>query len=512
VSVDTPSGYLGGEARITSGPAPELVAAGYALEIADAPLLHRGLCLADLAHVLALVEAGVVPAKAAARLARELLQILSTPAEEFPYDPVYGDAYNSRERELQSRIGDAAGWLHTGRTRREAGRIAFRIALRRKLLDLHASVSDLSLALAGAARCHAETLWADTTYLQPAQPSTFGHYLGAFAEEATRHLDRIQAAHRWANRSPTGSGGVGGSPVLVNRAADAAALGFDEPGWHTRDAMWSVDGLVDAVVSATQAAATVDRLAEDLEIFASPAFGYVTLDASLCRASVLMPQKRNPYALAVIRGGAGVLVGRTTGLMTTQRTPSARTDNWLHAYGEVTSSVDLATRVVSLGTVVVRTLEVDQDAMARTAGEHFTGAADLAESLVVDQGMDYRSAYRIVGRAVASAVEAERTALHGSDLDSAAQDLLGHGLTDLPDVASITDPATIVSTRDVLGGSAANRVREHAERIEQLTGLAVRWNRDTHQATEAAEQAVVRRAEALAEPPAIPLAALGCIG
>ncbi|ABL79419.1 MULTISPECIES: lyase family protein [unclassified Nocardioides] len=497
MSIEVPAGYLGAEARITSGPAPELIASGYTLETADAPLLHEGLGLADLAHVLALVEAGVVPASAAKDLARELLQILSTPPEEFPYDPVYGDAYNSRERELESRIGDAAGWLHTGRTRREAGRIAFRIALRRKLLDLHDAVGDLALALASAARLHAETLWADTTYLQPAQPSTFGHYLGAFAEETTRHFDRIQAAHRWANRSPAGSGGVGGSPVLVNRKRDAATLGFDEPGWHTRDIMWSVDGLVDAVVSATQTAATVDRLAEDLEIFASPAFGYVRLDASLCRASVLMPQKRNPYALAVIRAGAGVLLGRTSGLMATQRTPSARTDNWLHAYGEVASSVDLATRLVRLGTAVVRSLEVDEEALARAAGAHFTGAADLAESMVLHQGLDYRSAYRVVGRAVAAAVEGERTVLDRSHLDIAAWDLFGHGLSDLPDVESITDPATIVSTRDVLGGSAPNRVREHAERIEQLAGHAQQWARDTRTAAEIAEHAVVRRAEAL---------------
>jgi argininosuccinate lyase len=500
VSAEVPQGYLGAEARITKGPAPELVATGYALETADAPLLHEGLGLADLAHVLALVEADVIPRTAAEALARELLQIRATPPEDFPYNPVYGDAYNSREHELESRIGDAAGWLHTGRTRREAGRIAFRIAVRRKLLDLHDAVSDLALAFAAAERLHAETLWADTTYLQPAQPSTFGHYLGAFAEEASRHLDRIKAAHRWANRSPAGSGGVGGSPLLVNRAADAAALGFDEPGSHTRDIMWSVDGLVDAVVAATQAAATVDRLAGDLEIFASPAFGYVRLDASLCRASVLMPQKRNPYALAVIRAGAGVLVGRAAGLLTTQRTPSARTDNWLHAYGETASSVDLATRLVRLGTAVVRSLEVDQEALTRAAGGHFTGAADLAESIVVEQGLDYRTAYRVVGRAVAAAAEGGRTVLQRADLDNAARELLGHALPNLPDVESITDPATIVSSRHVLGGSAPDRVREHAERIEQLAGRARQWACDTRAAADAAERGIVRRAEVLSRP------------
>ena len=105
---------------------PQLVEAGYALELADAPLLHRGLGLADLAHVLALHEAGVLPAEQTAILPPALLDVLDCPAEKFPYDPAYGDAYNSRERELERRLGSVAGWLHTGRTRREAGRIAFR--------------------------------------------------------------------------------------------------------------------------------------------------------------------------------------------------------------------------------------------------------------------------------------------------------------------------------------------------------------------------------------------------
>ena len=120
-----PEGYLGAGARITSGPAPELVEAGYAVELADAPLLHRGLGLADLAQVVALSEARVLPAAETARLLPVLLELLDVPAERFPYDPVYGDAYNSRERELERRLGTTAGWVHTGRTRREAGRIAF---------------------------------------------------------------------------------------------------------------------------------------------------------------------------------------------------------------------------------------------------------------------------------------------------------------------------------------------------------------------------------------------------
>jgi argininosuccinate lyase len=499
VSRPVPEGYLGADARISSGPAPELVDAGYALEIADAPLLHHGLGLADLAHVLALHEAGVLAPRDAGVLLAALLDLLEVPAAAFPYEPVYGDAYNSRERELERRLGSVAGWLHTGRTRREAGRIAFRLAVRERLLDLHEAVSGFIDAVATQAAAHAGSVWADTTYLQPAQPSTFGHYLGSFGEEATRHLDRLEQTYRWADRSPAGVGGVGGSRVLLDRARLAQLLGFESPGAQTRDVMWAADGLADAVVAAAQAATTVDRLAEDLEIFASPGFGYVALDASLCRASVLMPQKRNPYALAVIRAGAGTLVGRATGLLVTQRTPSARTDNWLHAYGEVTGALDLARGLVALGAEVTRTLTVDRNALAVAAGSHFTGAADLAEHLVLRNGLDYRSAYRVVGRAVAAAVDTGRSALTADDIAHATTEVLGRQLTlDAEVLREALDPALIVAGRTVLGGSAPERVREHCHSLAERRSGADRWRDDRRRHAGLAERRLVTAARALA--------------
>ncbi|MDT5050946.1 MAG: argininosuccinate lyase [Mycobacterium sp.] len=498
MSREAPEGYLGAEARIGSGPAPELVEAGYALELADAPLLHHGLGLADLAHVLALHEADVLPVEHSAVLVPALLEILDTPADAFPYDPAYGDAYNSRERVLERRLGTVAGWLHTGRTRREAGRIAFRLAMRDRLLDLHEAVTRFVVAVAGQAEEHAISVWADTTYLQPAQPSTFGHYLAGFGEEATRHLDRIEGAFQWADRSPAGVGGVGGSRVPLDRDRLSELLGFAGPGAHTRDSMWAVDGLADAVVAATQAATTVDRLAEDLEIFASPNFGYVTLDASMCRASVLMPQKRNPYALAVIRAGAGTLVGRATGLLATQRTPSARTDNWLHAYGEVAGSLELATRLVALGAEVVRTLVIDRDALVAAAGAHFTGAADLAEEFVLQTGLDYRSAYRVVGHAVAAAMQDGRTSLTVDDLARAGAELLSRTIDVTPDlVAAASDPAQIVAGRTVLGGSSPDRVREHGRALTRRAEQATHWRSERRAHAAEAEQNLVAAAKTL---------------
>lgn len=494
-----PSGYLGTDARITKGPAPELVEAGYRLEISDAPLLHRGLALADLAHQVSLVEAGAVDPTVVGPLVARLLELVDSDPAEFAYDPAYGDAYNARERELDQKLGQVTGWLHLGRTRREAGRIAFRMALRELLFELHAEVSALAEVLAARQEEHAETLWADSTYLQPAQPSTFGHYLGQFGEQAVRHLARIEAAYRTADICPGGSGGAGGSRIPIDRQRVADLLGFAELGANTRDAMWSVDAPLDAVFAAVQAVLTVDQIAEDLEIFASPAFDYVELDASLCRASVLMPQKRNPYALAVLRGGAGTLSGRLAGLITTARTPSARTDNWLYTYGEVAGALVLAGRLIRLGTAVVRGLQVHTSVLAAGAGAHLIGAADLAEDLSLTHRLDYRTTYRIVGKAVAAALANDVDKLTAEALSDAARQIIGTDLRVSADLlAAVENPRALVDARRAPGAANPSRVREHAADLRAVLDTAQQWRAARRDALTSAESLLLQTAGTLA--------------
>lgn len=472
-----PEGYLGTDGRITSGPAPELVTAGYALEVGDAEILHEGLMLADLAHVIVLCEQGLIDDPAARALLGAILEMGSLPAEEFPYDVRLGDAYNSRERELERRLGSDAGYVHLGRTRREAGRIAFRLALRARLETLAIAVGSLVKTLADRAEECADASWADVTYLQLAQPSTFGHYLASFAEEGERHLPRLRGAHAWADISPAGSGGVSGTRLGLDRARMAELLGFSAIGRNTRDTMWTIDGLIDAVAAATQVAVTCDRLAEDLQIFASAGFGLVTIDSSLCRASVLMPQKRNPYALSVIRAGAGVMAGRLSGTVTTARTPSAATDNWLHSYGEVIAALELTTRLTDLTAAVVRTLSIDRDRLRASAADQQALATDLADELVLAGGMDYRSAYRVVARAVAVALETG-SRISSVSLASACREVLGE---DLPATAAdinwaaLEDPDAIVSTRREQGGCGPSSVRAEMSELRSRLTTEVDW-------------------------------------
>jgi argininosuccinate lyase len=444
------------------GPAPELIEAGFALENADAPLLHAGLNLADLAHTVDLLARGVVPEPAARQLLGVLLEATATKAEDFPYDPAFGEPYNCRERWFSQRIGDLAGWLHAGRPRREAVRVALRLCLRSALLDLVENAADLATTIAGRAAENSRTWMPDQTYLQHAQPSTFGHYLLSFCYPTLRDGERLLTSEEWANLSPGGAGCVNGSRLLDDRGPVAGLLGFTGVIEHTRDAMWATDGMVDMVAAATSLVSAQSKLAEDLEIWASSEFDYVTLSDGFSRSSVLMPQKRNPYALSIIRGASGTLIGRLTGFLAVLKSPSARSDNLIYAYGEVPRALDLAARTTRLTDGVLRTLTVNPEPMWAALEGGFSQATDLAEYVMQSCGVDYRTAYQVVGSAVR---KASRAGLRGMDLDAAmldqaAVEFRGEplGLAGRPDwdagLAEVLDPRAVVATRTALGGAA----------------------------------------------------------
>jgi argininosuccinate lyase len=478
-----PPGYLGSDARIRRGPAPELVEAGYELELADAPLLARGLGLADLAHSLLLPA---IPDEDRRALLAALLDLLD---DQPAVDARYGDLVNVRERRLEERIGTAAGWLSAGRPRREAGRIAFRLALRDRVLELHAAMLRFATGLVDLAERERDTPMPDYTYLQAAQPTTAGHWLLSFAYPALRDAERLRRDFEWVNRSPAGAGGVNGSRFAPDRAQLAELLGFPAPIAHTRDAIWQTDGLADLTTHAAIAAIGASRFAEDVEIYASGEFGLLAIGDELCRASVLMPQKRNPYALVVLRGGAGTLIGRATGVLATQRTASGRTDNLLYAYGEVSGAVELAARLLRLGAAVVEGLTVRRDEAARTLRESFAQATDLAEVLSEAAAIDYRSAYRVVGRAVASGT------LDPAALDAAARELLGRELhLDEPLVRDALDPEACLGTRTAPGGAAPEPMDVMLADCGAALADARGWGQEAGAAAAQAERALVERA------------------
>jgi argininosuccinate lyase len=477
--------------------ARELIDSGFALENADAPFLHGGLNLADIAHVLDLLRRGIVPAPAARDLLRLLLEVDQLPAEDFPYDPEVGEPYNSRERFFVDRLGKVAGWMHAGRPRREAARIALRIYLRDQLLDLVGEVEGFARDTTALAGRHVDTLMPDQTYLQQAQPSTFGHYVLSFVYPALRDARRLLTEFDDINRSPAGAGCVNGTRLLDDRSYVAAALGFDEVIEHTRDAMWQIDGLIHVLATAASLLSTQSKLAEDLEIWSSTEFDFVDLADAYTRSSVLMPQKRNPYSLSIVRGASGVLIGRLTGFLAVAKSPSARSDNLIFAYGEVPRALDLAIRVTRLMTGVVDTLQVNVERMAETLDDGYTQATDLSEFIVQTCRVDYRSAYDVVGRTVrdASRRGVPGRQITGAMLDAAAVEVTGEALG-LGDTAldDALDPRVIIATRQATGGAAPAAIGSMLAQCEAETAELGRALRQCRESIDASRQRLLEQA------------------
>src|SRR5436190_21340356 len=291
---------------------------------------------------------------------------------------------------------------------------------------------------------------ADYTYLQPAQSTTFGHYLLGFAYPLLRDLERLQALFNRTNQSPAGCGSVNGSRLPQNRNRLAELLGFDGLAQHARDAMWQPDSPIETLSVVVSALVNLDRLAEDLQIFATTEFDLIELSEGHARASVIMPQKKNPYALAYVRGATNELIGMQTSVAALGRTPSGQVDNRIFMYGDVPRALEMATGVATLMGGVLNGMSFHSSVATERLANGFTTATDLAEMITLETGLDFRTAHRIVGRLVREATQANLTMrecpsitsdkrgidetsrsgfqISTADLDAAAQEILNRPL------------------------------------------------------------------------------------
>ncbi len=488
--------------RIKAPPAPELIATAYARELGDTAILYEGMSLADLAHVIMLVETDIIPREAGGELLAALLTIHPAPPLDFALDPGRGDLYSNREAYLRM-LTPAVGWLSVGRARREATTIGYRLAVRQRLLALAAALGDCATAALDLAEKHRATLFPDYTYLQPAQPTTFGHYLLTFVYPILRDLDRARAAFARTNVSPAGSGSVNGSRLPLDRARLAELLGFPAVIPHTRDAMWQADGPIEIAALLAAALVNLDRLAEDLQIFSTAELGLVELADRHTRASVIMPQKKNPYALAYVRGVCGEAIGTLAAMAAVGKTPSGQIDNRMFAYGDIPRALDTATGAAHLMAEVLRGLGVNAARAAQRASDDFMGATDLAEVIMLKCGLDYKAAHDLVGRAVRAALDSGATTLTADLLNAAAgRDL---GLTP-EEIAEALDPARIVAARTGTGGAAESSVAQMVAGCREALADHLRWSAATQGRIEAAESSVLMTAAGIkaALPPRVP--------
>jgi argininosuccinate lyase len=431
-----------------------------------------------------------------------VLDLHEIPGDEFPWDPSLGDAFNAREAELERRVGrSAAGWLSAGRPRREAFRVALRLTARAGSRELHDAFVDQAAALTRHARETRTALATDYTYLQPAQPTTVGHLLLAYAYPALRDSDRARASYDALGASVAGAGGSAGSRWSIDRERLAELLGADGLVEHAKDAAWQADVYLELLATLAIAATHQSQLGQDFEIYASQEFGLVELADAHSRASALMPQKKNPYTLAAIRTQAGQASGDLAGALVALHTGSARTDHFHLLNGTVPRALDEAVAIARLTASVLEGLELRTERFEQIARDSFVTAADVADVLALEGGLDYRSAHKVVGRAVRDLVESGESsrALTPERLAAAAEAAIGQPVEiDEATLRAALDPAACAAARKQTGSSSAAAMDDMLAGIDETLSAHASWSTAARERESAAETALLARARELA--------------
>jgi len=361
----------------------------------------------NLAYARALERAGVFTARERDRVERGLRSILIAHRKNprLVVESKAEDVHTYVEQELEKRVGRLALKLHTGRSRNDQVATDLRLFLRSRCEEIEKSLNDLLRAIGGMADQNREAILPGYTHLQRAQPVLFSHYLLAYGEQFLRDRERLRQTSARANVCPLGSGAVSGTVYGIGRDELARDLGFEMSSDNSVDSVSDRDFLLDFLFFSSTLMVHLSRLAEDLILYNSSEFGFIRLDDSVAGGSSLMPQKKNPDALELIRGKSGRVYGHLISLLTVLKGLPAAYNKDLQedkeSFFDAAQTVDNCTRMMSL---VLQRTRILPERMKEACLRGYLNATELADYLVAKK-MPFRPAHELVGRIVLRAME-----------------------------------------------------------------------------------------------------------
>ncbi len=414
----------------------------------------------DLAHTTMLVEAGIIRGEVGRAILIELRKMQAMQPDDFDIDVHKGSFLLQVESFLLGAIGeDFAGQMHTGRSRIDQGATVRRLYDRNRMLDVMDRLNELQAALAMQAARHARTIMPGYTHMQHAQPWVFGHYLLSFSARLHDSFVRLTEAYARVNRNPLGAVGLAGTSWPLNRDRTTELLGFDavlENSKLGREAWYAAE----AIGALSFVMADLNDLATDLHVWSSIEFALVESDDSYCGTSSIFPQKKNPSGLETIRKAAG---GAVTWLSTALATfrGEGTGDQAMRDLPLIHSALETTEGMVDLFTGLMETLIVHEDRMASLLAGSWATSSNLADVIVREKGMSFRTVHHIVGRLVRNCMrdQVRPDGVTGAALDMAARETAGVtvGLTDAM-VREALDPRRFVETRVTAGSVAPSEV------------------------------------------------------
>jgi argininosuccinate lyase len=422
----------------------------------------------SLAHIAMLAKQGVVSAADAATITEGLTRIASEIERgEFVFSRALEDIHMNAESRLAELIGPAAGRLHTARSRNDQVATDFRLYIRDEIDALDAQLADLQLALAERALAEAGSVMPGFTHLQSAQPVTLGHHLLAYVEMVGRDRGRFRDARARLNECPLGAAALAGTSFPLDRDMTAAALRFDRPTANSLDSVSDRDFVLETLSAAAICATHLSRFAEEIVLWSTPQFNFISLSDKFTTGSSIMPQKRNPDAAELVRGKSGRIIGALQALFVVMKgLPLAYSKDMQEDKEGAFDSLDSLSLCIAAMAGMVRDMKVNRARMKAAAGAGFATATDLADWLVRKLNLPFREAHHVTGRVVALA--------EGKDVgleDLTLADLQSVEPRISEDVFDVLGVEKSVESRVSYGGTAPANVREQSQGwLDRLKG------------------------------------------
>lgn len=413
------------------------------------------------AHAAMLGATDILTDTDVAAIREGLLTVLSEiEGGTFQFSTALEDIHMNVESRLKEIIGEPAGRLHTGRSRNDQVATDFKLWVRDQFDAAEAGLLALINALLGQAAAGADWVMPGFTHLQVAQPVTWGHHMLAYVEMFGRDLSRVRDARKRMNESPLGAAALAGTSFPIDRHMTAEALGFDRPSANSLDAVSDRDFALDFLSVASISAMHLSRFAEELVIWSSAQFRFVTLSDRFSTGSSIMPQKKNPDAAELIRAKVGRIYGANTGLMMVMKgLPLTYSKDMQEDKEQVFDAADSWMLAMAAMEGMVKDMTANRDELAVAAASGFSTATDLADWLVRVLGMPFRDAHHITGTLVAMA-ESKNCDL--PDLTLADMQSVHAQIT--VEVFDVLGVQNSVNSRMSYGGTAPAQVRAQVQR------------------------------------------------
>ncbi|MDR2700082.1 MAG: argininosuccinate lyase [Nitrososphaerota archaeon] len=416
----------------------------------DARLIEAVLAI-NKAHIAMVMEQKIIQWQLGAKI---LTAIASLSASTL--DPAAEDVHMAVEEAILAQTGpEIGGNMHIAKSRNDQVTTAIRMTLRNELLSIMQKILDMQQSLLDTAAKHLDTIILEYTHLQAAQPVTYAHYLVSQYDALERDLQRLQSAYKRVNLSPLGAGALATTSFPLNRKRTSVLLGFDDVLENSIDAVGSRDFIIETIAALSLTAVNLSRFAEDLIIWSSAEFGTVELPDEFTSTSSIMPQKKNPECLEVIRARASYVLGDYVAVVAAIK--SLPTTYNLD-FQEMTPKLWAVTDNLNVSLVIfaqlVPNIKVFSDIKTKAA-MGFVGATELANVLVRKYGVAFRTAHKVVGALVKVLIDSKQTLLNVTPQllqktakDSASLELI----VELEDIVGCTNPRKIVEAYKVQGG------------------------------------------------------------